>query len=215
MKKYFAIALISLSIVACNTQKKVETPAPQAQEEKAPEQTTTMKGRLTMGHEVSAFIPENETVSYWIDDPSHQMDSLYKQTVGANAQAYAEVTCEVEVKKLPKSTDGFAAEYGGNLEVVKIIKMEAVNPKNDIKDATVANYVDAKGKALVATYGLIKDKQVVYIAYEGESPRLLPQTESWAKGGIYEADNYYWKFQGDKGTLKIGNQKAIKFTEKK
>lgn len=88
-------------------------------------ESETMKGKLVIGFEVSSFLPCNDTIDYWVDDSSNQLDSLYAQ-ITRGKKPYTEVYCEIEAEKRPKFNEGFPADYAGVLKVKKVLKVEAM-----------------------------------------------------------------------------------------
>ncbi len=93
----------------------------------------TVRGKLSIGHEVSSFIPCGDTTDYWVDDQTGELDSLYKTVVGEKSEPYAPVYVELKVNKVDLPTEGFAAEYDGMYEVVEIIKVEPIEGNSNCK----------------------------------------------------------------------------------
>lgn len=94
---------------------------------------TVVKGKLSMGHEVSSFQPCGSKSTYWINDASSKLDALYEKVTQNSKKPYTEVYSEVKVVKMPKLKEGFAADYDGLYEVKEIIKAEPLSKKNQCK----------------------------------------------------------------------------------
>lgn len=82
-----------------------------------------LRGRVVLGHEVRAFIPEGDTVEYWIVDRSGALEREYDRKTGGQKNG---MPARVELKARYKgpSDEGFAADYEGIFEVVEILSVE-------------------------------------------------------------------------------------------
>lgn len=105
-------------------------PAAQKQEGAVPQETSavsdsvvTCSGRLVMGHEAYSFTPYGDTLSYWVVDRSGELKKRYEEALPAGAEPYTPVSAELKVKMLGPSSEGFAAEYDGVVEVQAIIRV--------------------------------------------------------------------------------------------
>ena len=74
-----------------------------------------------MGHEAYSFTPDGDTLSYWVVDRSGELKKRYEEVLPAGAEPYTPVSAELKVKMLGPSSEGFAAEYDGVVEVQAII----------------------------------------------------------------------------------------------
>ena len=83
----------------------------------------TCSGRLVMGHEAYSFTPDGDTLSYWVVDRSGELKKRYEEALPADAKPYTPVSAELKVKMLGPSSEGFAAEYDGVVEVQAIIRV--------------------------------------------------------------------------------------------
>ncbi len=124
MKKQLILGIVSagLCLAACR-------PAAQKQEGSVQEvsavsdSVVTCSGRLVMGHEACSFTPDGDTLSYWVVDRSGELEKRYEEALPASAQPYTPVSAELKVKKTGPSSEGFAAEYDGVVEVQAIIRV--------------------------------------------------------------------------------------------
>ena len=124
MKKQLILGIVSagLCLAACR-------PAAQRQEADVQETSAvsdsviTCSGRLVMGHEACSFTPDGDTLSYWVVDRSGELEQRYKEALPAGAQPYTPVPAELKVKKTGPSSEGFAADYDGVVEVQQIIRV--------------------------------------------------------------------------------------------
>ena len=82
-----------------------------------------LRGRVVLGHEVRAFIPEGDTVEYWIVDRSGALEREYDRKTGGQKNG---MPARVELKARYKgpSDEGFAADYEGVFDVVEILSVE-------------------------------------------------------------------------------------------
>lgn len=124
MKKQLILGIVSagLCLAACR-------PAAQRQEADVQETSAvsdaviTCSGRLVMGHEACSFTPDGDTLSYWVVDRSGELEQCYKEALPSDAQPYTPVSAELKVKKTGPSSEGFAADYDGVVEVQQIIRV--------------------------------------------------------------------------------------------
>lgn len=117
------VVLAVLSLAACR-------PAAQKQEGAVPQAASavsdsvvTCSGRLVMGHEAYSFTPDGDTLSYWVVDRSGELKKRYEETLPVDAKPYTPVSAELKVKMMGPSSEGFAAEYDGVVEVQAIIRV--------------------------------------------------------------------------------------------
>ena len=124
MKKLAVLFVVSagLCMAACR-------PAAQKQEGNVQEVSAvsdsviTCSGRLVMGHEAYSFTPDGDTLSYWVVDRSGELKKRYEEALPAGAEPYTPVSAELKVKMMGPSSEGFAAEYDGVVEVQAIIRV--------------------------------------------------------------------------------------------
>lgn len=83
---------------------------------------TTVRGHLTTGHEVRAFVPCNEDGESWVID---QTDGELADVVGRLSPApYAPVFVEVVGQWGEAPTTGFGADYDASLTVTDLVRAE-------------------------------------------------------------------------------------------
>lgn len=124
MKKLAVLFVVSagLCMAACR-------PAAQKQEGNVQEvsavsdSVVTCSGRLVMGHEAYSFTPDGDTLSYWVVDRSGDLKKRYEEALPADAEPYTPVSAELKVKMMGPSSEGFAAEYDGVVELQAIIRV--------------------------------------------------------------------------------------------
>ncbi|HIZ91506.1 MAG TPA: hypothetical protein H9807_05260 [Candidatus Bacteroides merdavium] len=80
-------------------------------------------GRLVMGHESYAFVPDGDTLAYWVVDRSGDLKKYYEEALPADAEPYTPVSAELKVKMMGPSSEGFAADYDGVVEIQEIIRV--------------------------------------------------------------------------------------------
>ena len=82
-----------------------------------------LRGRVVMAHEVRSFIPEGDTVEYWIVDRSGALEREYDRATGGQKNG---MPARVELKARYKGAtdEGFAAGYEGVFEVVELVSVE-------------------------------------------------------------------------------------------
>lgn len=76
-----------------------------------------------MGHESYAFVPDGDTLAYWVVDRSGDLKKRYEEALPADAEPYTPVSAELKVKMMGPSSEGFAADYDGVVEVQEIIRV--------------------------------------------------------------------------------------------
>lgn len=88
----------------------------------------TVSGRLIIGHEVSSFTADGDTLEYWVDDTTGLLQEMYFQVVGEDAKPYTPVKVTLQVTDCGKAEEGFAAEYDGVYRVEQIIDLLPMSP---------------------------------------------------------------------------------------
>lgn len=90
-----------------------------------------IKGLLTFGHEVSSFRPCSSMKIYWIQDViGGTLTKMYQQKLGKTPIPYTPVIAELLVKDVGKAKEGFAEQYDGVLQVVKINSVDLIDQNN-------------------------------------------------------------------------------------
>lgn len=84
---------------------------------------TTLRGRVIVAHEVRSFTPEGRQTEYWLVDPSGALERQYDRVSGGSTDGMP-LRAELELRYKGTSDEGFAAEYAGVFEVVRILAME-------------------------------------------------------------------------------------------
>lgn len=79
--------------------------------------TKTLKGTITYAHEVRSFVAEGDTTEYWLVDKTGELGNLYKKA----GEPSMTMKAEIEVADIGRIDDGFAAEYDGAYQLVRII----------------------------------------------------------------------------------------------
>ena len=81
----------------------------------------TLRGKLTLGHEVSSFKPCGSDKTFWVSDKTGKLKKSYdKLTVGE--KPYTPIYVEIEFIDKGKASEGFPAEYESVYEAVKIFR---------------------------------------------------------------------------------------------
>ena len=88
----------------------------------SPSHLLSVKGTLTIGHEVRSFTAENDSMAYWIVDKTGELTQKY-DNVTKGVKNGTPVYAELEVVDMGKSDEGFAADYDGVYQVMKINKI--------------------------------------------------------------------------------------------
>lgn len=79
------------------------------------------KGTLVIGHEVFSFMPEGDTLVYWVVDCSGELKKRYEAALAVDSEPYTPVPAKLKLKMLGPSSEGFAAQYDGVVEVQEIM----------------------------------------------------------------------------------------------
>lgn len=87
-----------------------------------PDSTALVQGELIIGHEVRSFTASGDTLSYWVHDPGGQLCEAYDRLTGGMKNG-TPVTATLRVTPLPRSTEGFAADYDGVYRVEEVIAL--------------------------------------------------------------------------------------------
>lgn len=86
--------------------------------------TLFVKGKLIMGHEVRSFRVEGDSAEYWIVDETGELEQKYDNETNGVKNG-TPVYVELDVIDMGKSNEGFAADYDGVYQVMKIHKLIA------------------------------------------------------------------------------------------
>ena len=89
----------------------------------AGDSVVTVRGRLTIAHEVRSFTAEGDSVEYWVVDKSGDLIPRYTEVTGDDAKLGGTVYAELEVEPRGYSDEGFAAEYAGVYWVRRVVSM--------------------------------------------------------------------------------------------
>lgn len=106
-------------LTACN-------PSSHQQTEKSVTQTVNtdsiqvVHGQLIMGHEAYSFTPDADTTAYWVVDKSGELKKRYEAALPSDAKPYTAIPAKLKVRIQGPSSEGFAAEYAGVMEVMEI-----------------------------------------------------------------------------------------------
>lgn len=79
-----------------------------------------LHGQLIMGHEAYSFTPDADTTAYWIVDKSGELKKRYEAALPSDAKPYTAIPAKLKVRIQGPSSEGFAAEYAGVMEIMEI-----------------------------------------------------------------------------------------------
>lgn len=125
MKKLTVLFVVSagLWLAACRPAAQKQEGSVQQETSAVSDSVVTCSGRLVMGHEAYSFTPDGDTLSYWVVDRSGELKKRYEEALPADAKPYTPVSAELKVKMMGPSSEGFAADYDGVVEVQQIIRV--------------------------------------------------------------------------------------------
>ena len=125
MKKLTVLFVVSagLWLAACRPAAQKQEGSVQQETSAVSDSVVTCSGRLVMGHEAYSFTPDGDTLSYWVVDRSGELKKRYEEALPADAKPYTPVSAELKVKMMGPSSEGFAADYDGVVEVLQIIRV--------------------------------------------------------------------------------------------
>lgn len=82
-----------------------------------------VKGTLTIAHETRSFRNESNQKEYWIIDKTGQLYEKY-DSLTQGIKNGVPVEAELFVKETENNSDGFAADYTGTYQIIKIINLK-------------------------------------------------------------------------------------------
>ncbi len=125
MKKLTVLFVVSagLWLAACRPAAQKQEGSVQQETSAVSDSVVTCSGRLVMGHEAYSFTPDSDTLSYWVVDRSGELKKRYEEALPADAEPYTPVSAELKVKMMGPSSEGFAADYDGVVEIQEIIRV--------------------------------------------------------------------------------------------
>ncbi|PIE39052.1 MAG: hypothetical protein CSA52_00070 [Gammaproteobacteria bacterium] len=103
------------------------------------DQTTAVAGVYTWGHEVEAFTPCNLDRDYWIIGQAEVLNPLKEASLAKSEQLkkpYQGVYAEIRLALLPAAEDGFAADYDGVVQALKVKTWANAIPENCVTKAS-------------------------------------------------------------------------------
>lgn len=83
--------------------------------------TFTLKGHFIYGHEVRSFSPCGSDKKFWVLDKMDELKNHYEELT-KDQKPYTPIFAEIEFIDKGKSDEGFAADYDGVYEVLKVVK---------------------------------------------------------------------------------------------
>lgn len=95
--------------------------------------TITVPGHLTLGHEVRSFRPCSGGAELWIVGSPEVLGLLaqdHERVAGRSDDPYEPVFAVLMGEELPRSEDGFAAEYDGRFRVVGIDRLAPLSAED-------------------------------------------------------------------------------------
>lgn len=81
-------------------------------------------GHYIVGHEANSFQPCGEESVYWVVGSREILGSMTEQYNNLTTKPYDEVFVKISGVFLKKATDGFAADYDGQIRVTKLFFMK-------------------------------------------------------------------------------------------
>lgn len=125
MKKLTVLFVVSVGLwlAACRPAAQKQEGSVQQETSAVSDSVVTCSGRLVMGHEAYSFTPDGDTLSYWVVDRSGELKKRYEEALPADAKPYTPVSAELKVKMMGPSSEGFAADYDGVVEIQEIIRV--------------------------------------------------------------------------------------------
>lgn len=82
-----------------------------------------VKGILTLAHETRSFKDESNQKEYWVIDQTGQLYAKYDSLTNGTKNG-TPVEAELFVKETEPNKDGFAADYTGTYQIIKIINLK-------------------------------------------------------------------------------------------
>jgi len=83
--------------------------------------STGLTGHYIYGHEVNSFQPCDRNDTFWVRGSNEQLELMKKEYLNYASKPYEEVFVEITGNYLDKSSDGFAMDYDGQIQVEKLI----------------------------------------------------------------------------------------------
>ena len=114
--KRILIPLAGLCLLtACN-------PSSHQQTEKSVTQTVNTDSIQVVHGQLKAysFTPDADTTAYWVIDKSGELKKRYEAALPSDAKPYTAIPAKLKVRIQGPSSEGFAAEYAGVMEVLGI-----------------------------------------------------------------------------------------------
>lgn len=127
MKKKFMLQTVAcILLVSCTGRQtgQTESGSPNEKHTAKSDDTITVEGSVTIGHEVRSFTAYGDTLEYWLTDKSGRLMEEYNKAVPEGVKNYTPADAVLKVIDRGCSSDGFAADYDGVYEVIDIISIK-------------------------------------------------------------------------------------------
>ena len=84
----------------------------------------TLIGHYIYGHEVNSFQPCGKKEIFWVNGSNEILELMVRKYSNYVTKPYEEVFLEITGDFEGKATDGFAMDYDGQIQVMKIVLMK-------------------------------------------------------------------------------------------
>lgn len=89
--------------------------------------SNTLSGHYIFGHEVNTFQPCGEKRVVWVQGSEDILSYLEQEYFRFSTKPYEEVFLEIEGDYIARASDGFAADFEGQISVRKVIKVASLS----------------------------------------------------------------------------------------
>ncbi|NMA73994.1 MAG: hypothetical protein GX963_07485 [Bacteroidales bacterium] len=125
---WFALFMLVVSCGTKSTKEKQQEGKDVGQDEVT---VKLVKGILIIGDEGSSFRACNDSLDYWVEDETNQLDSLYYKEVEYDLETYIPVYAELVVIDRGEGAGGYAEAYESIYEVKEVRVLRRWNEESD------------------------------------------------------------------------------------
>ena len=134
-KSVFCSTFFSIIVLlqACNTMEKnqlqIET------------EEQSLAGHYIYGHEVNTFQPCNKEGTFWVIGSNEELEVLRKEYLNYATKSYDEVFVEITGDYRGKSSDGFAMDYDGQIQIESMLTIRKKSHSDCTTRAQIKRYL--------------------------------------------------------------------------
>ncbi len=122
MSKLFSLSVLILNLLLMQSCASVAT-----ETSLQATKSNTLSGHYIYGHEVNTFQPCGEKRVVWVQGTEDILSYLEQEYLRFSTKPYEEVFLQIEGHYMARASDGFAADFEGQINVKKVIQVASLS----------------------------------------------------------------------------------------